>query len=85
MADRVFYAGILVRFRPDAWAEGLEALTAVDGVLIHHEEAETGRVVATVETGVLDQQEAVIQTIRALPGVLLAEPVYAYATEGESA
>ena len=85
MAEPLFYAGVLVRVRPDVWAEGLAALAAVDGVELHHQDIETGRVVATVETRAMEQQESVIRTIRGLPGVLLAEPVYAYATEGESA
>ena len=78
MSDPQFYAGILVRFDPEAWAEGLVRLAAIEGVVVHHEEPESGRVVATLETEALDQQETLMRTIRALPGVLLAEPVYAY-------
>lgn len=84
MSDPAFYAGILVRFRADAWAEGLVALAGLEGVEIHHQDPESGRVVATVATEALKQQETVMREVRALPGVLLAEPVYAYRdAEGE--
>ena len=72
------YSGILVRLRPEAFDEGLAALSVLEDVEVHHREPETGRVVVVVESEALAGQEEALHRIRAVPGVVLAEPVYHY-------
>jgi len=80
----MYYAGLLVRVAPDTWEEALELLRAIPSVELHQQERETGRVVVTVESPELDRQTTILDEIRALEPVLLAEPVYAYMSPPES-
>ena len=75
------YSGILVRLRPDDWDTGRRRLAALPDIEVHHEEAETGRIIVVVESDGLSGHENALKAIRDLPGVILAEPVYHYAPE----
>jgi nitrate reductase NapD len=74
----MLYAGILVVLRPEAWEPGLDRLAAIPGVEVHHTEPASSRVVVVVEAADLPAQEAALNGIRAVTGVLVAEPVYHY-------
>ena len=75
------FAGILVMFRPEAFASGVEALEALEGVEVHHQEAASGKVVVVAETEDVRGQEQTLHRLREVPGVLVAEPVYYYRPE----
>lgn len=72
------YSGILVMTKPQNIASLRDALNALDGVEVFQQEMETGRMVAVLEADSIQAETDLLRTIKALPGVAVAEMVYHY-------
>ena len=78
-------AGLLVRTRPDDLSAVSARLSALTGVEVHHQEGATGRLVVTVETVGLNEEEEGLQQVRGQAGVISAELVYHYVAPPDGA
>jgi periplasmic nitrate reductase NapD len=74
-------SGILVQVTPSRIEQTEESLTRLNGVDVHHRDAATGKIVATLETPSREDAVQRLREIRKLPGVYVAEPVYHYVGE----
>jgi nitrate reductase NapAB chaperone NapD len=72
------YSGILVMARPQNFPAVNDALNALEGVEVFQQEPETGRIVAVLEAENIKAETDMLQSIKALPGVAVAEMVYHY-------
>lgn len=77
-AGQFSIAGVVIRSRLVDVSQVAVCLAGLPGVDVHHVEASTGRLVITVETDGLDDDEARLERVRREPGVLSAELVYHY-------
>jgi len=77
-ATSAHYSGILVVVPPSHIDDCRRALDDLPGVEVHHCHAESGRIVVVHESTNLKEQEERLLQMRALPHVILAEPVYHY-------
>ncbi len=71
-------SAVLVATRPEHLAETRDAVDVHDWLEVHHEEAESGRLVVTIEASTTDEATARILQLRELPHVVLAEMVEHY-------
>jgi nitrate reductase NapD len=78
-------AGILVRTDPGKLEEVAAALDDMHGVEVHHSDAATGKLVVTLESPSRRDAEEGLRGIQAMPGILLAEPVYHYVDREDTA
>ena len=76
-------SAVLVVTRPEHQADMRAALEDHDWAEVHHVEAESGRLIATIEATDTDEATARILELRELPHVILAEMVEHY-VEDES-
>jgi len=74
-------SGILVVAKPEWHGQVLENLRALDGVEVHQDEPETGRIVVVQEAEDINAEVAALRSIKAVPHVLMAEMVYHYVAE----
>jgi nitrate reductase NapAB chaperone NapD len=72
------YSGIVIVSSPARFEESLRGLEALDGLEVHASDPKSGRIVAVQETASLEEQQAALRRIQALPHVTLAAPVYHY-------
>jgi len=79
------YSGILVVVRPDRFDAGVRALAESGLAEIHHRDAISGRIIAVLESERPDGQPALLERIRALPEVIMAELVYYLCDEDRGA
>ena len=77
-------AGILVRAQPDCLHTVARRLAELPGVDVHQRDPSTGRLVVTLETTKVGEQEEGLARIRREPGVLAAEPSYHYVAPDET-
>ena len=70
------YSGIMVVARPGRLRACEDAIRQSGLAEIHHDDPESGRIIAVLETATLEEQPEALRRIRALPDVLLAELVY---------
>lgn len=66
-------SSILVVVPPRELASTLQRLAALPGVEAHHSDAATGRIVATLEAATIEDEQAGLAGIQALPHVIQAE------------
>ena len=71
-------AGLLVRTLPADLPAVTARLSALAGVDVHHKEGATGRLVVTLETVDIDDEEEGLERVRREAGVISAELVYHY-------
>jgi len=69
-------SGILVVVPVTEVATSITALSALPGVDVHHVDEKTGRIIVTQEADSVHEEVERLKTIKALPGVILAEMVY---------
>lgn len=77
-------AGVIVRARPVDLQAVTARLSASPGIDIHYQDADTGRLVITLETECLDQEQAGIERVRNQAGVISADLVYHFIEPPES-
>lgn len=70
------YSGIVVRARPAALAELAPGLSELPGVQIHQQDADSGRLVLTLEAASVDEEIEGLRRIQCFPGVISADLVY---------
>lgn len=78
---RVHYSGVVVTVRPERMETCAQDLDDLSGVEVHHRHPDSGRLVVVVECRTIDEQQQALQRIQAVPGVLVAAPVYHYVDE----
>ena len=71
-------AGLLVRTLPADLPAVTARLSALAGVDVHHKEGATGRLVVTLETADIDDEQEGLERVRREAGVISAELVYHY-------
>lgn len=71
-------AGILVRTHSADLVALTKGLSALPGVEVHHREPESGRLVITLETVGVDDQQRRLDEVRRQAGVVSAELVFHY-------
>ena len=69
-------SGILVIVSPQRVESMVNQLNQLDGIDVHHIDAETGRIVITQEAESIRDEVDGLKRIRALPGIILAEMSY---------
>ena len=69
-------AGILVVVPIVRLADAIEALSNLPGVDVHHTDEASGRIIVTQEAETIREEVAALETIKALPHVVLAEMVH---------
>jgi nitrate reductase NapD len=69
-------SGILVVVPVADVVASVESLAALPGVDVHHVDEETGRIIVTQEGETVHEEVERLKTIKALPGVILAEMVH---------
>ena len=69
-------AGVLVRFKPAHLQVIAAALEGLQGVEVHHRDEAAGKLVITIESPSREAADEALRGIQAMPGILLAEPVY---------
>jgi nitrate reductase NapD len=69
-------SGILVIVSPQRVESMVDQLNRLDGIDVHHIDAETGRIVITQEAESIRDEVDGLKRIRALPGIILAEMSY---------
>jgi nitrate reductase NapD len=74
-------SGILVVVPPSEVAASIAALSDLPGVDVHHVDAGSGRIIVTQEGDTVHEEVERLKTIKALPGVILAEMVYHHLEE----
>jgi periplasmic nitrate reductase NapD len=72
------YSGILVMAKPQNIPGISNALNALEGVEVFQQEPESGRIVAVLEAENIQAETDALRSIKALPGVAVAEMVYHY-------
>ena len=77
------YYGILVMAKPQNVSNVSAALNTIDGVEVFQQEPESGRIVAVLEAESIKAETDLLQAIKALPGVAVAEMVYHYFEDDE--
>ncbi len=77
----VHYSGIVVIVPPERIEGCARDLDALAGVEVHYRHPESGRIVAVLEGPSADAHVEMLRRIQALPGVLVAAPVYHYLDE----
>jgi nitrate reductase NapD len=78
-------SGILVVVPPERYEEAVVALSALQGIDVHHSDPVTGRIVVTQEAGTVGEEVAGLRRIKSLPFVTLAEMVYHHFEESDEA
>ncbi len=77
------FSGVVAVTRPeelDRWADRVNALEQVE---VHMRHQASGRLVAVLEGASVAENEATLERIRSLPGIMMAALVYHYVDEGE--
>ncbi len=69
-------SGILVVVPPEHLPSCIDTLSRLDGVDVHYQDAESGRIVVTQEAENIAAEVEGLKRIKALPHVILAEMVY---------
>jgi nitrate reductase NapD len=69
-------SGILVVVPPEHLKFSIDALNALPGIDVHHQDPTTGRIVVTQEAETTDAEMEGLRRIKALPNIILAEMVY---------
>lgn len=62
-------AGLLISTTPGEVTDVARHVAAVAGLQVHAQDDGTGRIVATLETTLIDEQKAQFARVRTLPGV----------------
>jgi len=73
---RRHYSGVLVYTPTADMSRCIEQLELLPGVEVHHTDANTGRVIAVLESDHFGEQEALLRRVQMSSHVLLAELVY---------
>ena len=68
-------SGILVVVPVDEVQRTVGRLARLEGVDVHHTDAPTGRIVATIEAPTIEGEVKILQRVKSLPQVILAEMV----------
>ncbi len=72
------YSGVLIIVSPERLEPCARDLDALEGVEVHYRHPESGRLVAVLEGRSADDHLEMLRRIQAVPGVLVAAPVYHY-------
>lgn len=78
-------AGLLVRTLPGDLPAVTARLSALAGVEVHHQEGATGRLVVTLETADIDDEQEGLDRVRRETGVISTELVYHYVAPPDGA
>lgn len=78
MATMMHIAGLLVNAEPGRAADVVRSLASVPGLQVHAEDARTGRIVVTLETASIEEQETHFAWVRALREVRSVDLVCHY-------
>jgi nitrate reductase NapD len=71
-------SGILVVTTPEKMGNVCDALNALEGVSVYHTDEATARLVVVQEAGSVNDEVNGLKTIKAVPGVVMAEMVNHY-------
>lgn len=71
-------AGLLVSVVPGEIRHVMRHLSAAPGLQVHARDDITGRIVVTIDTASIDEQEAQFEWVRTLPGVRVVDLVCHY-------
>ena len=66
-------SSILVVVPPPQLAATQQRLTLLPGVEVHYSDADTGRLVATLEAATVEDEQSGLESIKRLPHVIQAE------------
>lgn len=77
-------SGVLVRARPDRYAEVLAALAGIAGAAIHQTDADSGSIVVTLEDGAGYSVEHSLLQLHLVDGIADASLVYQYSDDSLS-
>lgn len=72
------FSGLLIRTKPNSIEDCKRELSQCRGLEVYTTDAETGRIVAVLETNTVEEQEAGLRRAQSLPHVISAELVYHY-------
>ncbi|NIM00476.1 MAG: nitrate reductase formation protein NapD [Acidobacteria bacterium] len=75
------YSGVVIIVPPDRIERCARDIDALSGVEVHYRHPESGRIVVVLEGRNADEHLEMLRTIQAVPGVLVAAPVYHYVDE----
>lgn len=78
-------SGILVVAKPEWLAEVVAGLEALPGAEVHQTDPHSGRIVVVQEADDIRAEVEALKRIKALPHVVLAEMVYHYIAEDDTA
>lgn len=76
-------SGILVVAKPEWLEQVVENLATFEGVEVHEQDRETGRIVAVLEAADINAEIKRLKAIKSLPHVIMAEMVYHYLADDE--
>ena len=79
------YSGLIVFCEPSSTEDCVHQLNNCPGIDVYVTDNRRGRVVAVLETETVDEQEAGLRRVQALPHVRAAELVYHYFGDAEDA
>ena len=77
----VHYSGVVVIVPPEQIERCARDLDALADVEVHYRHPESGRIVAVLEGPSADAHLETLRRIQAVPGVMVAAPVYHYQDE----
>lgn len=69
------YSAVLVALSRERWDEGIQLLNAIEGVEVHYQYPDEGKVIVVEETGTRTEQEDALRKIQGLAPILYAELV----------
>jgi len=75
------FSGLLIRTTPGSIEDCERELSRCRGLQVYTTDAETGRIVAVLETDTVEEQEVGLRRAQSLPHVISAELVYHYVGE----
>lgn len=71
--QKMHYSAVLVALSKERWDEGIQQLNAIEGVEVHYQYPDDGKVIVVEETETRTEQEDALRSIQALSPVLYAE------------
>ena len=78
-------SGIAVSIQPDRFDDTVNEICQLPGVEVHHQDIAGARVVVVQEAATVEAEVEGLKRIKSIPGVVVAELVYHYFADDESA